>query len=158
MNVITFTHIEFMRKACLEADKATCLYKVGCVAVKDGKIVLKTFNETLPGEIYCQGGKECIRKKLNLKNGNQIHLVCTSHAEINLIAEASLSGFSLKAADVYVSTFPCVICSKALTKAKIGKFYYMSDYAGNEGLRYFKAASIPVKQIREAEVWEGKDS
>lgn len=148
-------HLHFMKLACLEADRSTCLYKVGCVAGQDGKILLKTFNETLPGEIYCQEGNECIRKKLNLKNGNQMHLVCTSHAEINLIAEASLFGISLKNADVYISTFPCVVCSKALTKAKIGKLYYMSDHAGNEGRRYFEAVSIPVVQIREAEVWGG---
>ena len=142
-----------MRQACRMANFASCLYKVGCVAVKDDEILLKTFNETLPGEIYCQNGDECIRKKLGLKNGNQIHIVCTSHAEVNLVAEAAAAGVNLSGCEVYVSTFPCVICSKALTKAKIGRLFYMHDYVDNEGRRYFEAVGIPVKQIKENKVW-----
>jgi len=147
-------HIGYIKLACLEADNSTCLYKVGCVAVKDDEVLIKTYNETIPGEIYCQNGEECIRKKLNLKDGNQLQMVCTSHAEINLIAEAASSNIDLSKANVYVTTFPCVVCSKALVRTRIGRLVYMSDHAGNEGLRYFKAASIPVTQITEKEVWE----
>ena len=146
-------HIEFMKLACLEADHSTCLYKVGCIAVRDGEILLKSFNETLPGEIYCQNGDGCIRKKLGLISGNQIHLVCTSHAEINIIAKAATLGVSLSGVDIYISTFPCLVCSKALTKTKIGSLIFMSNYAGNEGLRYFRAAGISVTQIKEDKVW-----
>ncbi len=144
--------IRFMRRACLLCDKSQCLYRVGCVAVRDGKVIMEAFNETLPGEKYCQEG-ECIRKKLGLTGGADIDKVCTIHAEVNLIAKAAARGIKLEGVDVYLTTFPCYICSKSLVQAKIGKLYYMSDYADNDGLRLFKAAGIPVEKIEEDLVW-----
>ncbi|MDQ5981303.1 MAG: CMP/dCMP-type deaminase protein, partial [Patescibacteria group bacterium] len=64
---------DFIKKAAFISDKSTCLYKVGCVGViedvgqtipsialkdlsfrkKNGFIYLKSWNETLPGEIFC---------------------------------------------------------------------------------------------------------
>jgi len=144
--------IYFMKKACFMCDKSSCLYKVGCVAVKDGKIVGKSFNETLKGERYCQDG-ECVRKKLNLSNGKDIDKVCTSHAEITLIAHCAKKGISLRGCFVYVTTFPCYICTKALIQAGVKRVYYMSDYAENTGLDLFRANNVLVEKISEDLVW-----
>jgi dCMP deaminase len=145
--------IQFMRQACLLCDKSQCLYRVGCVAVRDGKVIMEAFNETLPGEKYCQEG-ECIRKKLGLTGGASIDKVCTIHAEVNLIAKAAARGVKLEDSDIYLTTFPCYICSKSLVQAKIGRLFYMSNYANNDGLRFFDAANIPVEQIEEDKVWK----
>lgn len=145
--------IKLMQRACLLCDRSSCLYRTGCLAVKNGKVILEAFNETLPGEKYCQDG-ECIRKKLGLKNGAEIGKVCSIHAEANLIAQAAAQVISLQGADIYVTTFPCYVCAKSLVKAEIGRLFYMSDYATNDGLRFFKAAKIPVVKIPEDEVWE----
>lgn len=142
-----------MREACLLCDKSKCLYKVGCLAVCHSKVVLTAFNETLPGERYCQG-EECIRQRLGLSGGEEIDKVCTIHAEANLIAKAAARGISLRNTDIYLTTFPCYICSKSLVQAQIGKLFYMSDYADNDGMRFFEAAGIPVVQIEEAVVWK----
>ena len=144
--------IRFMRQACLLCDKSQCLYRVGCVAVRDGEAVMEAFNETLPGEKYCQEG-ECIRKKLSLTGGAEIDKVCTIHAEVNLIPKAAARGITLEGVDIYLTTFPCYICSKSLVQAKIGRLFYMSNYANNDGLRFFDAANIPVEQIKEDVVW-----
>lgn len=151
---MSFTNhkLQFMRQACLLCDRSSCLYKTACLVVKDGEVILKAFNETLPGEKYCQEG-ECIRKKLNLTGGAEIDKVCTIHAEANLIAKAAARGISLKGVDVYLTTFPCYICSKSLVQAGIGKLYYMSDYTGNDGMRFFKAAGIAVEKMKEVLVW-----
>ena len=142
-----------MQRACLLCDHASCGYKVGCLAVKNGQILIEAWNETLPGEKYCQNGF-CDRRKLGLTAGQQAEIGCAIHAELNLIAKASLEGLTLKGCDVYVTTFPCYICSRVLVQAKIGRLFYMSDYmGGEEGRRFFEAAEIPTLQIKEEEVW-----
>jgi len=143
-----------MRRACLLCDKSQCLYRVGCLAVCKGAVVLEAYNETLRGEKYCQG-EECIRKKLGLTGGAEIDKVCTIHAEANLIAKAAAQGVCLKGLDIYLTTFPCYICSKSLVQADIGKLYYMSDYADNDGMRFFNAVGISVEQVEEEMVWKG---
>ena len=146
-------HNEFMRKACLLCDHATCGYKVGCLAVRDGQILLEAWNETLPGEQYCQNG-QCERRRLGLTGGKQAEVGCSIHAELNLIATAASQGVSLKNCDIYVTTFPCYICSRALVQAKVKNVFYMSDYMGSDaGREFFKAAKIPVVQVKQEVAW-----
>lgn len=145
--------IKYMRQACLLCDKSTCGYKTGCLAVKSGKVLVEAWNETLPGEKYCQGG-ECERHKLGLTKGKDIDVVCSIHAEANMIAKAAAKGTKIKGCDIYVTTFPCYICAKSLVQAQIGQLYFMNGYmGGNDSERFFKAAKIPVTQIPEHEVW-----
>jgi len=146
-------HLDFMKQACLLCDKSSCGYKVGCLAVRNGKVIAESFNKTLKGEKYCQNGT-CIRKELGLSGGKDPDKVCTSHAEIGLIAYCAKKGIKLESSDIYCTTFPCYICSKALVQAGIGKLYYMSNYATNDGLRFFEASKIPIVKIKESVVWK----
>ena len=141
-----------MRQACLMCDLSSCGYKTGCIAVKNDRIVGKSFNETLPGEIYCRDGV-CYREKHNLRGGKDIEKVCSIHAESNLIASAASCGVSLKGADLYVTTFPCLICTRAVVKVGFKRVFYMNNYGSNEGLPLFKASSVAVKQLLESNVW-----
>jgi len=149
--------IKLMRRACLLCDKSSCLYRVGCLAVKNGKVIAESYNQTIKGEKYCQSGI-CVRKELGLSGGKDIDKVCTSHAEIGLIAYCAKEGIKLKGADIYCTTFPCYICSKALVQAGIGRLYYMSNYATNDGQRFFDASGIEVLQITEETVWKNPKS
>jgi dCMP deaminase len=146
-------NMKFMKIACLLCDKSSCGYKVGCVAVKLGRVLAESFNETIRGEKYCQEGGVCVRKELGLSGGKDIDKVCTSHAEIGVIAYCAKNGIKLEGSDIYCTTFPCYICSKALVQAGIGRLYYMSDYATNDGKRFFDASDIPVSKIPENQVW-----
>lgn len=145
--------LHYMKKACLLCDKSSCGYKTGCLAVKNDKILAEAWNETLPGEKYCQQGA-CDRHKLKLTGGHEPQVCCAIHAEANLIAQAAAQGLKLAGCDIYVTTFPCYICAKSLVQARISKLYYMSDYiGGNDAQRFFTAAKIPVEQIKEKVVW-----
>lgn len=153
MPTATSEQVALMKRACLLCDKSLCGYKTGCVAVV-GDRVIEGWNETLPGEVYCQNG-ECTRKKLGLRGGQDIHKVCSIHAEASVVAQAARDGISLKGADIYVTTFPCIICARLLTKTEVARVFYMSDYAGtNEGLGLLIGAGITVLQIPEREVWQ----
>jgi len=134
-------------------DKSLCGYKTGCIAVRGGKVLAKVWNETLAGETFCQNGV-CVRETESLRSGKNIERVCSIHAEAALVGLAAAKGVPLIGCDVYVTTYPCLICSRLLVKARIGRLFYMSDYmGGNEAGRLFEAAGILVEQIPEKEVW-----
>lgn len=143
----------YMKQACLLCDKSTCGYKTGCVVVKDGKVVAQGWNATLPGEIYCQNG-ECVREKENLHGGKEIDKVCSIHAEAYAVAECARAGISIDDSDVYVTTFPCVICARLLAKSGISRLFYMSDYMGGRlGESVLVKNNVKICQIKEEEVW-----
>ena len=141
-----------MRLACKQCDHSFCGYKTGAIAVSNGNIIAQSFNETLKGEKYCQDG-HCYREENHLHGGKAIEKVCSIHAEVNLIAEAAKKGTALQGTDIYVTTFPCYICTKSIIKAGFKKVFYMSDYGGNEGLNMLLANGVVVTKLDEKEVW-----
>lgn len=147
------TDKEFMQEACLLCDKSTCGYKTGCVIVRNGEIIAKGWNATLPGEVYCQNGS-CIREKEHLHGGKEPDKVCSIHAEANAIAECARIGISVEGADMYISTYPCMICARLIAKAGIKRLFYMSEYPGGKiGQSVLTAHGVEVIQIKESDVW-----
>ena len=94
---------KFMKEALKEAKKA---YKklevpVGCVVVKDGKIIARAHN---------------------LK---ELKKDTTNHAEIIAIQKASkkLDAWRLTDCEMYVTLEPCAMCTGALIQSRIKKIY-----------------------------------
>ena len=162
---------DFIKKAAFIADKSSCLYKVGCVGViedvgqtipasalkdlsfrkKDGFIYLKCWNETLPGEIFCQecdveGKKICIRQVENLK-GRDFQKVCTIHAETNLIAKFARYGISTEGMVLFITNTPCYVCAKNLIQARVSKVYYLSEHTDTTGMDILRTNGIILEQI-----------
>ncbi len=148
---------EIMKSACLLCDNSLCFHKVGCIVVRDGTKILTSFNETLPGEIYCQKGV-CDRRERELTAGRCPEITCSIHAEASVVGQAAAKGISLKGTEIYVTTFPCPACARLLVKASISKLYYMTDYIndGNASLSLFKSNNIEVIKIAGEEVWGDK--
>jgi hypothetical protein len=91
LNITEEEKIDFMKKAAFISNNSTCGYKVGTVGVIEAErtnnktherimdinvvhnmILIKSWNITLPGEIYCQkkdsdSERICIRVTKNLK-------------------------------------------------------------------------------------------
>ncbi len=105
----------YMREALKEAEKARKLDEVpiGCVIVKDGKIIGRGYNR-------------------RMKDKNTL-----SHAELNAIRKASkkLKDWRLDDCEMYVTTEPCQMCSGAIVQARIKKVYIgcMNPKAGCAG-------------------------
>jgi|GEM_PF-912050 dCMP deaminase len=145
--------VALMRRACLLCDKSTCGYKIGCVIVQAGQVIAEGWNATLPGEVYCQTGG-CVREQQHLHGGKEPDKVCSIHAEAYAVAECARKGIALANADVYVSTFPCVICARLLAKAGIARLYYMADYMGGKvGESLLLNNGITLHQLKESQVW-----
>lgn len=150
------TELELMKYTSLLCDKSSCGYKIGCIAVQHGDIVLEGFNEQLAGEMYCQNGT-CSRQTLGLSHGKDPHIVCAIHAEASVVAQAARKGIALNACELYVTTFPCLICARSLVKVGIKKLYYMADYAdGNKARSLLETNGLELIHIPKKDVW-GED-
>ena len=162
---------DFLKKVAFIAENSTCGYKIGCVGVikdegqkisplalkdphfrrKNGFIYLKTWNETLKGEIFCQacdhnGKKMCIREIENLK-GKEFQKVCSIHAEANLIAKCAKYSIPTSKMTIFLTNSPCYICAKSIIQAGIKKIYYISKHTDETGLKILKENSIPCEQL-----------
>ena len=106
---------KFMRSAIAEARKAEKIGEVpiGCVIVKDGKIIARGYNK---------------RKK----EGNTL-----SHAEIKAIDKAckKTGDWRLEGCSMYVTLEPCPMCAGALIQSRIDKVFIgcMNPKAGCAG-------------------------
>ncbi|MGI6080741.1 MAG: tRNA adenosine(34) deaminase TadA [Candidatus Avilachnospira sp.] len=106
---------KFMRSAIAEARKAKKIGEVpiGCVIVKDGKIIARGYNK---------------RKK----EGNTL-----SHAEIKAIDKAckKTGDWRLEGCSMYVTLEPCPMCAGALIQSRIDKVFIgcMNPKAGCAG-------------------------
>lgn len=99
--------INYMDEALKQAKKA---YKkdeipVGCVIVKDNKIIAK--------------GRNNREKKHNV----------LGHAEINALlrAQKKLKTWKLNDCDLYVTLKPCSMCETIIKQARIKNVYYLVD-------------------------------
>lgn len=93
----------YMKEALKEAVKASKKLEipVGCVIVKDGKIIARAHNQK---ETKCD---------------------TTKHAEIMAIQKASkkLSSWRLLNCEMYVTLEPCAMCAGAIINSRIKKVY-----------------------------------
>ena len=166
-----------MRRTAKIAGNTRCWIGIGCVIAKSGKILVEAWNETLPGEEFCQefrkhkiekgpalrckagpyhNNEGCIRHKLKLSGGKDAEKVCSIHAEVNAIAKAARQGIKIDGATMFTTSFPCLICIRAIIAAGIKKVIYMNDFYQPHHLKLFSENEIDIQQIPETEVWENK--
>jgi dCMP deaminase len=103
----------------IEASKrSTCdRLNVGCVLVRDNKIISTGYNGSISGHLHCSE----IGHLLN----DQGRCIRTIHAEQNAILFA---GGNLKGSTCYVTHYPCENCSKLLVQAGIKRLVYNEFY------------------------------
>ena len=118
----------FMEFARLARTRSTCLRRgVGAVLVKEKNILATGYNGA-PRDVPHCSEVGCLREQKGVPSG-QMHELCRGlHAEQNAIIQAAYHGVSIRDADVYSTTFPCVICSKMLINAGVKTIYYSEGY------------------------------
>jgi len=149
VNVIkNYTEVDenYMKQAAILASESGCFWRqIGCLVVKDNKIVYSAYNQMLPNidECYKIG---CIRD--DLKPGEKTAELCsTIHSEAKCIAQAARDGVSLKGASIYVTTFPCPMCAKLIATSGIKKCFYVEGWANFDGERVMQAAGVELIKI-----------
>ncbi len=118
----------FMKLANDVATRTTCLRRgVGCVIVKDNRILATGYNGVPSGLRHCcETG--CLREKLGVPSG-QRHEICRGlHAEQNAIIQAAKYGINIQGSKIYVNTQPCIVCAKMIINAGIEEIIYQNPY------------------------------
>ena len=108
--------------------------KVGCLLVKDNRIISQGYNGFLPG---------CIHKSIVRNNHEQ----ATVHAEQNALSDCAKRGVSCLDATAYITHYPCIICCRLLLASGIKEIKYLENYKNDELVKYF-ADQLKVKIIK----------
>ena len=110
----------FMSCALLISSRSPCdRLHVGCVLVKDNRIISAGYNGFLPGEPH-----------ISIVRDN--HEQATIHAEQNAISDCASRGVSINGATAYITHYPCINCAKILAASGIKEIKYHSNYKNDE--------------------------
>lgn len=132
----------FMSITYLVSERSTCTRRrVGAVAVKDKRILATGYNGAPAGMPHCLD-IGCLRRQLDIPSG-QRHEICRGlHAEQNVIIQAAVHGISIRGAEFYCTTHPCVLCSKMLINCGIRRICYAEDYPDELAAAMLKEAGV----------------
>ena len=135
----------FMTLANQVATRTTCLRRaVGCVIVKDKRILATGYNGVPTGLRHC-AETGCLRQQLGIPSG-QRHEICRGlHAEQNAIIQAARYGTDISGATIYVNTQPCVVCAKMLINAGITEIVYQNPYPDELSMELLNEAGIKLR-------------
>lgn len=111
--------------------------KVGCLIVKDNRIISDGYNGTPSGHDNC------------CEDENDVTKWSVLHAETNAIAKlAKHGGSGAEGATLYIKLSPCRECSKLIYQSGIKKIIYFEVYRNTEGLDFLKECGVEILQIK----------
>ena len=68
---------------------------------------------------------------------------------MNAVLQCSKFGIPTDGAEIYVTDFPCLQCTKSLLQAGIKKIYYMRNYHNDDyAIRLLKRNKVAVEQVK----------
>ena len=112
------------------ADRA----KVGCIIVKDDRIISIGYNGTPSGwENICE---------IDGKTKDEV-----LHAEANAITKLAQSTESGKGSFLFTTHAPCLDCAKLIYQTGIQAVYYLFEYKYPEGVRFLRQCGISIQPI-----------
>jgi dCMP deaminase len=110
----------FLQIAATVSGRSTCLRRaVGAVLVRDRRILATGYNGSPEGLPHCTD-VGCL-----IVDG---HCVRTLHAEQNALLQAAAHGVSTEGATIYVTSEPCLQCTKMLLNARVRRIVYLDPY------------------------------
>ena len=130
----------YMRMAKTWSENSYCERRqVGAILVKNNMIISDGYNGTPSGfENKCE-------------DDNNVSKPYVLHAEANAITKIARSHNSSEGATLYVTTSPCMECSKLIIQAGIKRVVYGEEYRINDGLELLRRAGIEVLKIERPE-------
>ena len=121
----------YLRMATIWAENSYCRRRqVGAIIVKDKMIISDGFNGTPSGfENVCEDENDTTKPYV-------------LHAEANAITKVARSSNSSDGATLYVTTSPCIECSKLIIQAGIKRVVFSELYRLADGLELLQRAGI----------------
>lgn len=126
----------YLEMASVWAKNSYCKRRqVGALIVKDKMIISDGFNGTPEGfENDCEDETGFTKSYV-------------LHAEANAITKVAKSGNNSLGATLYVTTSPCIECSKLIIQAGIKRVVFLDKYHNTTGLDLLLRAKIEVVNI-----------
>lgn len=123
----------FVNLVIATSDRSSCLKRdVGALIIKDKRILTTGYNGSPRGIDSCVDSGECMRRQRGLEHGRDKDLCKAVHAEANAIYQAARYGIALDGSDLWVTTFPCPSCAKAILSSGIISVHYLFEYYGEQ--------------------------
>ena len=122
--------------ALVWAENSYCKRRqVGALLVKDKMIISDGYNGTPSGfENNCE----------DEDNKTKPYVL---HAEANAITKVAKSNNSSEGATLYVTSSPCLECSKLIIQAGISRVVFSEPYHLNDGLELLQRANIEAIKV-----------
>jgi len=127
----------YLEMARIWAKNSYCERRqVGAIIVKEKMIISDGYNGTPSGfENICED-EDRLTKPYVL------------HAEANAITKVAKSNNSSEDATLYVTTSPCMECSKLIIQSGIKRVVFCDKYHNIEGLKLLERANIEINHIK----------
>lgn len=138
----------FMRLADLAALRSNCMKRrVGCVIVKDNRVVATGYNGTPRHLTNCNEGG-CSRCNQGHGSGAGLSTCLCLHAEENALLEAGRDRIAGENSILYCNTCPCLTCSIKIVQSGIKQVVYAQSYSMDEqSHRVMSEARIVLRQF-----------
>ena len=108
---------------------------VGCLLVKDNRIVSQGYNGFLPG----------CRHTSIVRDDHEQAVV---HAEQNALMDCAKRGVSCSGSTAYVTHYPCIICARLMFAAGIKAVKYLTDYHNDKLVATFASqCGVDIKKL-----------
>ncbi len=135
LNKQTILDLRYLRMAEIWAENSYCQRRqVGCLVVKDKRIISDGYNGTPAGfENVCE------------ENGVTKPYVL--HAEANAITKLARSHNNSDGATLYVTSSPCIECSKLIIQSGIRRVVYGELYRLHDGIDLLERAGVEVVKL-----------
>jgi len=126
----------YLRMASVWAENSYCTRRqVGALLVKDKMIISDGYNGTPSGfENVCE----------DENNKTKPYVL---HAEANAITKVAKSNNSSNGATLYVTSSPCIECSKLIIQAGIKRVVFSEQYHMNDGVELLERAKVEVVKV-----------
>lgn len=126
----------YLRMASIWAQNSYCKRRqVGALLVKDKMIISDGYNGTPSGF------------ENNCEDENNLTFPYVLHAEANAITKVAKSNNSSNEATLYVTSSPCLECSKLIIQAGIKRVVFFNNYHKEDGINLLKKANIEIIQV-----------
>ena len=136
---------EMMKEAYKEAEKSGDWWRqIGAVLVSGKEIIARSYNQGTPNDNapYQAGSMRDF-----FKAGEKQEYSPTIHAEQKLIAEAARKGVKTENAVLYLTHFPCPVCSKMIAWSGIKKLYFTEGASNLDGKKVMEAGGVEIIHI-----------
>ena len=126
----------YLKMARIWAENSYCVRRqVGALIVKDKMIISDGYNGTPSGfENICENDMGATKPYV-------------LHAEANAITKVAKSANNCDGATLYVTTSPCMECSKLIIQAGIKRVVFSEKYHNTEGLDILSKVGVELVHL-----------